>query len=256
MCSARALGPDRRGAPHGLARQALLGEWLKERHRWTVKQTGQITVVVGGHQGVSPEHGHISALQQVRTPAAFPGTKPSRVEAGAGGGPRCMREEYGVWDRLTEWRSVKLPQPVQVLLTALVIAADWVARNADHFPYTPQNVARSSMQRAAAAWRGLDLPTPWCPGEPAWDAQELFASRFDLPPGPKVALWSSAWPARTAPGGPAHSLRARGPGYASRRRHRRRSSLPPSQPGSTPVVGPQVVPTAGRDGIDRVWAAN
>ncbi|MCX5317821.1 CRISPR-associated endonuclease Cas3'' [Streptomyces sp. NBC_00154] len=52
MRSARAIGPDRRVAPHGLAGQALLGEWLKERHGWTVKQTGQVTVVVGGHPWV------------------------------------------------------------------------------------------------------------------------------------------------------------------------------------------------------------
>lgn len=72
MRSARALGPDRRVAPHGLAGQALLGEWLKERHGWTVKQTGQVTVVVGGHHGVPPEHGHIAALHKhghlLRTP--------------------------------------------------------------------------------------------------------------------------------------------------------------------------------------------
>lgn len=95
-------------------------------------------------------------------------------------------DEYGVRDRLGEWRSVKLPQPVQVLLTVLVIVADWVASNADLFPYFPQDVARSSEERVAAAWRGLDLPAPWCPDDPGGDAQELFASRFGLPSGAKV----------------------------------------------------------------------
>ncbi|MET8538701.1 CRISPR-associated helicase Cas3' [Streptomyces sp. NPDC005065] len=186
MRSARAIGPDRRVAPHGLAGQALLGEWLKERHGWTVKQTGQFTVVVGGHHGVPPEHGHIAALHKhghlLRTPgpsrAAWRRVQDELLDACA--------DEYGVRDRLKEWRSVKLPQPVQVLLTALVIVADWVASNADLFPYFPQDVARSSEERVAAAWRGLDLPAPWCPDEPAGDAQELFASRFDLPPGAKV----------------------------------------------------------------------
>ncbi|MFE7712802.1 HD domain-containing protein [Streptomyces sp. NPDC057486] len=80
----------------------------------------------------------------------------------------------------------EMPQPVQVLLTALVIVADWIASNADLFPYFSQDVARSSEERVAAAWRGLDLPAPWCPDEPTGDAQELFAARFDLPPGAKV----------------------------------------------------------------------
>ncbi|WP_329167344.1 CRISPR-associated helicase Cas3' (plasmid) [Streptomyces sp. NBC_01717] len=186
MRSARVLGPDRRVAPHGLAGQALLGEWLQKRHGWTVKQTGQVTVVVGGHHGVPPEHGHIAALHKhghlLRTPglsrAAWQRVQDDLLDACA--------DEYGVRDRLNEWRSVKLPQPVQVLLTALVIVADWVSSNTDLFPYFPQDVVRSSEERVAAAWRGLDLPAPWCPDEPAGDAQELVASRFDLPPGAKV----------------------------------------------------------------------
>lgn len=38
----------------------------------------------------------------------------------------------------------------------------------------------------AATWAGLRLPTPWRPQAPVWDAQELFASRFDLPAGAKI----------------------------------------------------------------------
>ncbi|MFE3153090.1 CRISPR-associated endonuclease Cas3'' [Streptomyces sp. NPDC059218] len=182
----QSIGPDRRIAPHGLAGQVLLGEWLRERHGWMVKQTGQFTVVVGRHHGVLPGPGQIAALhkhgQLLRTPG------PSRAEW-----RRVQDElldpcadEYGVRDRLDDWRSVKLPQPVQVLLTALVIVADWVAGNADLFPYFPQDVARSSEERVAAAWRGLDLPAPWCPDGPEGDAQELFVSRFGLPPGTKV----------------------------------------------------------------------
>ncbi|MGW0960758.1 CRISPR-associated helicase Cas3' [Streptomyces gelaticus] len=186
MRSQQSMGPDRRIAPHGLAGQALLGEWLQERHGWTVKQTGQFTVVVGGHHGVPPEPGQIAALhkhgQLLRTPgpgrAEWRRVQDELLDACA--------DEYGVRDRLDEWRSVKLPQPVQVLLTALVIVADWVASNADLFPYFPQDVARSSEERVAAAWRGLDLPAPWCPDDPEGDAQQLFASRFGLPPGAKV----------------------------------------------------------------------
>ncbi|CAM5741547.1 hypothetical protein SHIRM173S_07834 [Streptomyces hirsutus] len=55
MRSAKAMGPDRRIAPHGLAGQVLLGEWLEERHGWAPARTGQFTVAVGGHHGVPPE---------------------------------------------------------------------------------------------------------------------------------------------------------------------------------------------------------
>lgn len=95
-------------------------------------------------------------------------------------------DEYGVRERLGAWRAVKLPQPVQVLLTALVIMADWIASNPELFPYFPQEIHRTGQERVAAAWRGLSLPPPWRPVEPTGDVGELFASRFDLPPGAKV----------------------------------------------------------------------
>lgn len=97
MRSAAAMGPDRRLAPHGLAGQVLLGEWLEERHGWAAGRTGQFTVAVGGHHGVPPEHGQIKALYEheelLRTPG--PG-------GGCGGGSRrsCwmrVRSGSGWW---------------------------------------------------------------------------------------------------------------------------------------------------------------
>lgn len=186
MRSRQAMGPDCKLAPHGLAGQVLLGEWLEERHGWTVKQTGQFTVAVGGHHGVPPEHGQINALDNhghlLRTPGAsravWRRVQQELLEACA--------DEFGAGERLGEWRTVKLPQPVQVLLTALVIVADWIASNPDLFPYFPQDVPCSSEERIAAAWRGLKLPGPWRPQAPTGDAQALFVSRFGLPPGAKA----------------------------------------------------------------------
>ncbi|MEU7253430.1 HD domain-containing protein [Streptomyces sp. NPDC045251] len=40
-------------------------------------------------------------------------------------------------ERLAGWRRVRLPQPVQVLLTSLVIVSDWIASNPDLFPSFP-----------------------------------------------------------------------------------------------------------------------
>ncbi|MEU1126071.1 CRISPR-associated helicase Cas3' [Streptomyces sp. NPDC005899] len=186
MRSQRAMGTDRKLAPHGLAGQVLLGEWLEDQHGWAVAQTGQFTVAVGGHHGVPPEHGQITALdrhpQLLRTPgkseALWRRTQRELLEACAA--------EFGVQERLGAWRAVKLPQPVQVILTALVIVSDWIASNPDLFPYFPQDASRSSEDRIAAAWRGLNLPGPWRAVEPTADVQALFASRFALPPGAKV----------------------------------------------------------------------
>ncbi|MEU7090076.1 CRISPR-associated helicase Cas3' [Streptomyces achromogenes] len=181
MRSARAMGPDRRIAPHGLAGQVLLGEWLEERHGWAPVRTGQFTVAVGGHHGVPPEHAQITALYEheelLRTPGAsgrvWRQVQTELLDACAG--------RFGVVQRLVAWRSVKLPQPVQVLLTALVIVSDWIASNPDLFPYFPDGASCSDQERLAAAWQGLDLPEPWLAEETDQSAQELFASRFALP---------------------------------------------------------------------------
>lgn len=186
MRSARAMGPDRRIAPHGLAGQVLLAEWLEERHGWSSTRTGQFAVAVGGHHGVPPEHGQIKALYEreelLRTPGAssrvWRNVQTELLDACA--------ERFGVAGRLDGWRAVRLPQPVQVLLTALVIVADWIASNPDLFPYFPDGASRSDEERLAAAWQGLDLPAPWRAEEPNASARELFTSRFQLPAGADV----------------------------------------------------------------------
>lgn len=186
MRTQKQLGPDRKLAPHGLAGQLLLEEWLEERHGWSGRQSGQFAVVVGGHHGVPPEHGQIKALYDrphlLRTPGPSQGVwrrvQDELLDASA--------EVFGVRERLGAWRSVRLPQPVQVLLSAVVIVADWIASNPELFPYFPQEVPRSGEERVAAAWRGLSLPPRWEPSLPPVDAGELFASRFDLPAGAVV----------------------------------------------------------------------
>ncbi|MGZ3103491.1 CRISPR-associated helicase Cas3' [Streptomyces sp. H72] len=186
MRSVRALGPDRRIAPHGLAGQELLGEWLEERHGWASARTGQFTVAVGGHHGVPPDHGQIKALYEheelLRTPgASSPAWRQVQTEL-----LDACAEQFGVARRLGEWRRVKLPQPVQVLITALVIVSDWIASNPDLFPYFPDGASRTDQERLAAAWEGLDLPEPWRAEETDCGAQELFAARFALPAGAEV----------------------------------------------------------------------
>lgn len=186
MRSAKAFGADRRLAPHGLAGQVLLGEWLEERHGWVPARTGQFTVAVGGHHGVPPEHGQIKALYDHEELLRTPGPSVRVWRQVQGELLDACAERFGVAERLGAWRAVTLPQPVQVLLTALVIVSDWIASNPDLFPYFPDGASRTDEERLAAAWRGLDLPEPWRAEEPAGSARELFASRFGLPAGATV----------------------------------------------------------------------
>ncbi|MGW0801339.1 HD domain-containing protein, partial [Streptomyces sp. NPDC002692] len=153
---------------------------------WAAGRTGQFTVAVGGHHGVPPEHGQIKALYEHEELLRTPGPA-GRVWRGVQGEllDACA-ERFGVGERLRSWGAVRLPQPVQVLLTALVIVSDWIASNPDLFPYFPDAASCSDKDRLAAAWRGLDLPEPWRAEESPAGVRELFAARFDLPAGARV----------------------------------------------------------------------
>jgi CRISPR-associated endonuclease Cas3-HD len=176
---------DRRLAPHGLAGQALLQQWLMERCGWSRSMTLQWAIVAGGHHGVPPAIGDIKELnvhpELLRTPgceAAWRGVQFEFLDACA--------DACRVIDRMPAWREVKLSQPAQVLLTGLIIVADWIASNADLFPYFPQAERQGDRERVEAAWRGLGLPRQWEAIEPPDDPAALITSRFALPPGARV----------------------------------------------------------------------
>ncbi|WP_443071775.1 type I-E CRISPR-associated protein Cse1/CasA [Streptomyces sp. NBC_01477] len=182
------FGESRKLAPHGLAGQLLIQEWLSERHGWSARISGQFAIVAGGHHGVPPGHQRIHDLllhpELLRTPgtseATWKGLQFELLDA-------CARAA-GVEGRFWSWKAVKLPQPVQVALTAIVILSDWIASSAELFPYASLDGKGrgSAEERLAAAWRGLDLPAAWAPEEPNGTAAELFAARFDLPAGAAI----------------------------------------------------------------------
>ncbi|MEV0311900.1 CRISPR-associated helicase Cas3', partial [Nonomuraea fuscirosea] len=176
---------DRKLAPHGLAGQMLVQEWLSDRFGWQRSATVQFGIIAGGHHGVPPTHSDIQALavngQLLRTPGCASLWRSVQWELL----DRCA-EACGVEERLKGWRQVKLSQPAQVLLTGLVIVADWIASNPDLFPYFPLASQQNDKDRIEAAWRGLDLPESWLAQTSDEDPQELFASRFRLPAGSRI----------------------------------------------------------------------
>ncbi|TDD96471.1 CRISPR-associated helicase Cas3' [Actinomadura rubrisoli] len=176
---------DRRLAPHGLAGMLLLHEWLTERYGWSKRQAWQWAIVAGGHHGVPPTMGDVQALaarrRLLRTPGAAQAWRAVQGEL-----LDACAEVCGVRDRLPEWRQVNLPQAAQALLTGVVIVADWIASNADLFPYSLDTAGTSDRERIEAAWRGLALPSPWRASAPEADSSAMFASRFALPSGARI----------------------------------------------------------------------
>ena len=191
---------DRNLAPHGLAGHLLLRDWLVDRDGWRARDTHQFTVIAGGHHGIPPTNSAIAALDDhpelLRTPGSAATWQQVQTEL-----LDVAASVTGADAHMASWRTVKLPQPAQVLLTALVITADWIASNSDYFPYFPG--ARSTdPERTEAAWRLLDLPRQWHPESPQGAAAELLAARFDLPDGacPRPVQEQAVRAARDMPG--------------------------------------------------------
>ncbi len=86
----------------------------------------------------------------------------------------------GARQHLSGWARRPPGEPAQVLLTALVILADWLASNTDLFPYTSCDCAD---ERAELAWAQLGLPACWSPAAPDVTLPSFWASRFSLPAG-------------------------------------------------------------------------
>ncbi|WP_159025059.1 type I-E CRISPR-associated protein Cse1/CasA [Streptomyces sp. MUSC 125] len=182
MPTAREYGQDRKLAPHGLAGQVVLQEWLGERFGLGARAAGQFAVVAGGHHGVPPGSQQIHDLQ----------LRPHLVRHPGPNDALWRRTQYelldwcaaltGVADLWPSWRKVQLPQSSQVLLTAMVIVADWIASAPELFPYAPESWhplgASGERRRLRAAWEGLDLPGPWKPELPTASPQALFSRRF------------------------------------------------------------------------------
>ncbi|GAA1160181.1 hypothetical protein GCM10009654_15520 [Streptomyces hebeiensis] len=190
MPSAKEFGSARRFAPHGIAGQLLLQEWLMARYGMGPRASGQFAVVAGGHHGTPPEHQQIHDLQLRPWLLRHSGAS---EEVWRGVQYELMdgcRELAQVGDRLAAWGAVRLPQPVQVLLTAVVILSDWLASSVELFPYDPDSWQPvgpvGEARRLRAAWSGLDLPGPWAAPEPDQPADVLFAERFDLPDGAEI----------------------------------------------------------------------
>ncbi|MEU8773505.1 type I-E CRISPR-associated protein Cse1/CasA [Streptomyces sp. NPDC048606] len=179
MPTAKQFGDSRKRASHGLAGQVILEEWL-ERRGWSPRSAMAFAVAVGGHHGVPPGHDAFPYLHQhselLRTPGCsehlWRGVQTELLDACA--------TAYGARDRLDDWRTVKLPQPAQVVLSALVIMADWIASNSDLFLLFPEERPRSDADRIESAWRGIELPAPWSPHEVTESAADLFKARFAL----------------------------------------------------------------------------
>lgn len=84
---------------------------------------------------------------------------------------------------LDELRDITLSVPAQVLLTGLLIMADWIASNESYFPYKEEFIdyGNKLRNRVDGAWELLGSLSKW---EPDIGSSELVINRFKLAPRP------------------------------------------------------------------------
>lgn len=167
------INADRRLAPHATAGHVILVDWLRDEQGWD--DGSDYAVVVGGHHGVPPTDEGIRAVNVRRYLLGDGAWTDVQRELLA-----WMADRTGAKERLADWRDSRLPQPVQAILTGLVIMADWIASNEEYFPY---ELTASEAERVEDAWQTLDLPVPWTAREAPSTVDDVFAARFDLPVG-------------------------------------------------------------------------
>ncbi|ALJ18538.1 CRISPR-associated helicase/endonuclease Cas3 [Microbacterium sp. No. 7] len=168
---------QRRSTRHELVSFLAIRAHLRDRHGFDADVADRIASVAAAHHGRPADAANIRAAQDL----------PHFI----GEGPWIeTRDELLHWadgqftdgDSIRAWRDSSLTQPALVVLSALVIVADWIA-SSDLFPSAPLGAqpTETTDARVTRAWSRLGFPGPWHAQPESTDAAALLAARFDLP---------------------------------------------------------------------------
>lgn len=173
-----------RMASHAVVGQIALEDWLQERYGAKPRQSKAFGSVIGAHHGMPQRSAVLSEVRRSRDLMGVGVWTEVRTEI-----LDRMRDLTGVGDLLPHWCRTGIDVPAQMLVTGVVIVADWIASDESRFPYLDRPVP--SDERAAKAWADLALPPAWIAEAMSGGPDVLFSERFP-------ALGSSARPLQTA----------------------------------------------------------
>lgn len=169
---------DSRKLRHAVAGHVLVEQLLRAQGLSRI-DARRFAVIVGGHHGVPPTTSELNDAQCCTDLLGEGAWEEAR--AGLFDHVLDTLELRGAVESL---RTVRLSEASQMLLTALVIMADWIASNADLLPLVPigNDITEPPHERASRAWRTLALPRPWKATQECLtvDATTLLRSRFGV----------------------------------------------------------------------------
>lgn len=172
---------DRSMLRHEVAGAAALDRWLTRRTAAPRSVRRQLTAVVAGHHGAYPA---LSAVQGASTRPHLFGDAPWEAVQDALLDRAAARA--GVAPDWPGWGALRMPGPAAVLMTGVVVMADWIASSDHLFPLddldvvpTVDPLSTQESRRAQRAWERLQLSPRW--NSPAPDASSAAAFRDRFP---------------------------------------------------------------------------
>jgi len=160
--------------PHALASQAIA-----ERHHWS----RSISIILGGHHGKPPSANKLGEIDSYSRNTGF-----------------AEESWVSVQDELFSYAlqlisvsednilfQLNIDKTAQIVLTGLLIMADWLASDSSRFQYLPVAVVpgtlESPVQRAHGSWDELGWTKPWLVEEKSLQPG-FFESQFGFTPRP------------------------------------------------------------------------
>jgi CRISPR-associated endonuclease/helicase Cas3 len=155
---------EREASHHSIVSHAIL-----RRHDFAES----VAVVLGAHHGKPPSNAQLNDLNAYDTNCGFNNENWRRVQE-----ELLHHALVHAEMEKSDARSVVLKKPAQVLLSGLVIIADWIASDEKLFPLIELNgFVGDSEHRANEAWAKLGLTNCWDAGN---DCEDLYKRRFPI----------------------------------------------------------------------------
>lgn len=179
---------------HSLIGHVIVADWL-EQQQVPRAQAHTLAGAVGAH------HGNPPTAQEVRhyrlNDPLWTGRRKATWRDVQNEFLDTMAQRTGAAERLPGWAASRVSKPAQVLVSAVVIVADWLASDPGRFPYHVD--AAELAERLARADVGGDLVGPWRPAPPE-PTDQLFERRFPgLSPSPTQRAFIDAAARATEP---------------------------------------------------------
>lgn len=167
--------PNRSELPHARAGQVILQRWLSGQG-WEVVPARSLGCVVGGHHGVPSSLTELGAARyrhELLGDRAWVAVQDELLDHVVAG--------FDLAESVERWRDCRIPATAQMLLSGLVVMADWIASNPDLFSLADLERWPLGDGRLDRAWARLDLPRPWTALTTSEGADSLLRTRFALP---------------------------------------------------------------------------